>query len=161
MTREDVMSISKYGPYKLITSTGGLETKEGFFEGEKHSVSFYFSPEGKLNKIMVLVYEGKNAEAAVNAWTIAYKYLTKNYGPVKIPGIEIQGGNLPDVVLGMIFKSFILGIESADKETIIQFSENKKFEMWPQNMPLNKKVWASLINDKQYGYFVFIFHASR
>ena len=81
MKPEEVQAVEAHGPYTPVHSTGGLETKNGPFQGETRNVSFVFGPAG-LSHIQIWAYEGKDFEQAVKEFYGAYRYLTETFGPL-------------------------------------------------------------------------------
>jgi hypothetical protein len=52
MTTGEVAQVKELGPYSPVPATGGLETKNGKFLGEKTNISFIFGPHG-LRRIQI------------------------------------------------------------------------------------------------------------
>jgi hypothetical protein len=73
MTTGEVAQVKELGPYSPVPATGGLETKNGRFLGEKTNISFIFGPHG-LRRIQIWVYEGHDTEAAIKAFYSTYKH---------------------------------------------------------------------------------------
>ncbi|MEO8127860.1 MAG: hypothetical protein ABI822_12250 [Bryobacteraceae bacterium] len=51
MTRDEVKAVKDNGPYKPVRLTGGIETANGIFDGERRNVAFVFGENGTVNKI--------------------------------------------------------------------------------------------------------------
>jgi hypothetical protein len=74
MSREEVQAVKKHEPYRPVRLTGGIETPNGIFDGEKRNVAFVFDSNGAVNKIQVWVYEGRSEAEALASWYHVYKY---------------------------------------------------------------------------------------
>ncbi len=114
MSRAEVESFDDFGPFLPVSSTGGLETYNGNFNGEKRQVSFVFHGDS-LYQIQVWVYSGQEFEEALAGFHQAYMYLAQEYGIVYT---EDRGAQLPesltlDQLRGYIPKS-LLELETED-----------------------------------------------
>jgi hypothetical protein len=81
MTPAEVEAVSQFGPYAKVPSTGGLETPNGEFGGQKTHISFVFRPAG-LYHIQLWLYQGESFEEAVAALHRAYVHLGTAFGPL-------------------------------------------------------------------------------
>ena len=81
MKPEEVQAVEAHGPYAPVHSTGGLETKNGPFQGETRNVSFVFDAAG-LSHIQVWAYQGNDFDQAVKELHAVYRHLTETFGPV-------------------------------------------------------------------------------
>ena len=145
MTREEVMAVRDHGPYVPVRVTGGIETANGIFDGEKKNVAFVFGQNGGVNKIQVWAYEGKSEDEALKSWYRVYKYFAKRYGTVE---------------------SSILGFPPAiDEQEFLKRSRKvlaapptapgARMQMAPRPMPADARVFASFMTIPA-GYIVFV-----
>ena len=149
MTKEEVAAIEKFGPYEDIKSTGGLETFNAEFDGDRMNISFVFEKNG-LSKIQIWIYEGKDPEEALAGWLRVSKFLMENFGEVEFPKANIpQDANLRK-------------IQSTYQNIITNFPENKisKVQMGLKEMPNNINVYASLFKHPTHGYYVFLYYTN-
>ena len=64
------------------------------FMDTKRTFSFFFE-KGRLRRIGVYLWEGKDTKQGVPAWRRAYELLQKDYGKVKIPDIQVSPKSEP------------------------------------------------------------------
>jgi hypothetical protein len=83
MSHDEVRAISECGPYKSFKN-GDLETYDGIFNGNKENFQFFFQ-DGKLWRIGISLYGGKNADAGAKVWLGLYSTLFKLFGDVETP----------------------------------------------------------------------------
>jgi hypothetical protein len=83
MSREQVTDYKEFGPYKSF-SNGDLETFNGFFDGHKQNVQFFFNDNG-LRRVGVYIYEGTDLTAATSSWMSCYEILARLYGAIETP----------------------------------------------------------------------------
>lgn len=86
MSRAEVEAFVEHGPYQPVSTTGGLETPNGRFEGRTVNVSFVFDPQDRLDVIQVWPYEGASADDAYQAWFEVYRRLVTRHGETKLDG---------------------------------------------------------------------------
>ncbi|CAN5328885.1 hypothetical protein BH11PSE11_BH11PSE11_26980 [soil metagenome] len=146
MSKPAVLALAKFGPYKEVPESGGVETPNGEFDGAKSNVSLIFS-EAKLKKIQVWAYEGKDLQQAIAAWYRVYKYLAKAYDPAKMP-TEKYPESIQLAAIENMVKSRLASVPAA---------KQVKLQMAPQNMPKDMKVFSSFIRHPTHGYFVFLY----
>jgi hypothetical protein len=84
MTPEEVAAITECGPYKSFEN-GDLETYAGVFNGKAENFQFFFDA-GKLRRIGVYLYEGKDVASATQRWVELGAVLTRDFGEVKTAG---------------------------------------------------------------------------
>jgi hypothetical protein len=89
MKPAEVEAVTQYGPYTPVQSTGGLETMNGDFGGQKTPISFIFRPAG-LHHIQIWAYSGQSYDEALAAFHRTYRYLVDSFGP-----INSTGGRIP------------------------------------------------------------------
>jgi len=147
MSKAEVTKFESFGPYKDVSSTGGVETPNGIFNGKKTNISFAFDEKG-LKQIHVWAYEGRSLDDAAEAWTAAYQYLQKSYGAVEVPQIEIdpKSGPVTPEILSLAVKMHVdvLG----------------KVQMAPEKMPAEAVVYSSFMKNDIRGstyYYVFVY----
>lgn len=144
-TRDEVRAVKDNGPYKPVRVTGGIETPNGIFDGERRNVAFVFGENGTVNKIQVWAYEGPSEKEALKNWYRVYQYYTKLYGTVESPTL----GFPPAVDEQEFLKRSreVLGSPPSGTPARIQ--------MAPRPMPPDAKVFASLFRTPV-GYTVFV-----
>ncbi len=148
MTKTEVTSFEKYGPYKDVQVTGGAETFNAIFDGKKTNVSFLFDDKG-LKRIQVWIYEGGSKEDAMKAWSSLYKFMNRSFGTIEVPDIKLDptGGPLPPDILA-IAATANAGITG-------------KTQMAPIKMPPEANVFASLFGREIQGstyFYLFLFY---
>jgi hypothetical protein len=100
MTKEQVKSFKQFGPYKSFKN-GDLETYSGIYRGRKENVQFFFK-NGRLTRIGVYLYEGKDKEKAVATFARLYELLQKEYGKIAMPlVVEIEAKKIDAEVLAI------------------------------------------------------------
>lgn len=92
MSREEVTSFSRFGPFDPVQVTGGLETQNALVNGEKTTVSFVFSDD-QLDYIQVRKYEGSDYGAARDAALELFDEFGRMFGGASIPGVTVEGQN--------------------------------------------------------------------
>lgn len=85
MSAEQVLAETDFGPYKSF-SNGDLETYAGTFGGNKENVQFYFKG-GKLVRMLVSRYEGKDIKEAAHVFGETYRILRSMYGLIETPDV--------------------------------------------------------------------------
>ena len=147
MTKSAVAAVESFGPYKEVRSTGGLETANGTFLGEKANVSFVFGDAG-LRKIQIWAYEGKDLEAALDGWKRAFEFTEQSFGEVEAPSLGLSG-KITSSRIVMALREKLATSPSTDAV---------KVQLAPKQMPNGLSVFASFFRHPQYGYFVFLYH---
>jgi hypothetical protein len=89
MPQEEVKAVSEFGPYSSVAATGGLETRNGRFAGQKTTISFVFGEHG-LRIIQIWAYEGRDLDQAIEAFYRVYHHLETSLGSVEIPGLKMS-----------------------------------------------------------------------
>lgn len=146
MSRDELVAIAAHGPYTPVRVTGGIETANGVFDGEKRNVAFTFDSKGAVNKIQIWAYEGRSEAEAMAAWWRVYRYYTKTYGQVESPTL----GTPLDVDEAALIERTRAAFASAPA----QYSA--KVQMAPQPMPAAAKVFASFGRAPMGLYYVFV-----
>ena len=154
MSKQEVTSFRKFGPYKAVKSTGGVETPNGVYNGKKTNISFIFH-DNKLKTIQIWAYEGKDFKKSLNAWVGIYDYITKQYGEVEFPDIKSDKKLSRDDIILLFTKTMgnIPEAPSGVEATI-------KFQMTPIIQPSDQVIYASYFNHTKYGYYVFLYVVS-
>ncbi|HCH0556609.1 TPA: hypothetical protein NKO30_006741 [Pseudomonas aeruginosa] len=93
MSVEQVLAIRTHGPYRAF-SNGDLETDNADFGGEARNFQFYFE-DGRLRRIAIRTYEGKDLVQATQAWRDTYIALKSLHGPVETP--DLVGASLDEL----------------------------------------------------------------
>ncbi|MGH9437975.1 MAG: hypothetical protein ACRD22_08775 [Terriglobia bacterium] len=150
MVPAKVQSFGKFGPYTPIEPTGGLETVNASFQGQKTKVSFAFDASG-LKTIKIWKYQGASSTAAQAAVIDLFHLFSAKYGGAKVENVNISGPNgsaLTEDTLKAVLKR-ILGTA---KEMTASFRKKGHFDtliifdMRPNQQPLREQL------DAQWGY---------
>ncbi|HYR22701.1 MAG TPA: hypothetical protein VEP30_07235 [Chthoniobacterales bacterium] len=110
MTPEQVKSFKQFAPYKSF-SNGDLETYRGIYRGHKENVQFFFG-NGRLIRIGVYLYEGKDKEKAIQTFAQLYRQFEREYGKVDMPlnlKIEAKQMNAEVLAIGAAANAFVTG----------------------------------------------------
>ncbi len=132
MSKEQVMSFKQFGPYEEVKVTGGIETFNGIFDGRKANIAFAFGSQG-LQRIYVIIHEGRNIDEATSAWMLTYSILNRDYGEIETPGITLEESTTP-----IYFQALFM----ATRAYVGVFG---KAQMAPKKMPNDKIVFASFV----------------
>jgi len=145
MSRKAVTSIDKFGPYKSVAVTKGVETYNAQWDGKKANLSFIFK-DGKLNKIQIWAYEGKDQTAALNAWWRVAVFLRKTHG-----GLEFK--QFPKLSPAVAEEDFLKHFK-----TVLDAGKIAHFQMGLKKMPKGATVYSSFFVHSKHGYFVFLYY---
>ena len=148
MSKADVTAITKFGPYSDVRSTGGVETWNAVWNGQKTNTSFVFSG-GALVKIQIWVYEGKDEEKALDAWVSVAASLQKDFGDVDLNGTPAPSGEGSAKTIRSFMKKALA--ESA-RDSVV------KVQMGPRTMPPGAVVFSSFFRHPQHGFYVFLYY---
>ena len=146
MSKKEVVAIARYGPYRDVASTGGVETAKGFFDNGPANVSFVFGEAG-LAKIQIWVYEGRSIEEAIAGWFHVYDYFRRKYGKVESRILQLS-----EPLEQTDFAARVRALLSTQSDAVV------KLQMAPDPMPDGVKVFSSLFRDPRVGFFVFVFY---
>ncbi|MGD8817683.1 MAG: hypothetical protein PVJ51_10895, partial [Acidobacteriota bacterium] len=91
MRRFQVASFREFGPYLPVESTGGLETRNGEFEGEVTNTSFVFDDDG-LRYIQIWAYEGNEIDDMMRALHRVYVHMSERYGDLMMESTKLPPG---------------------------------------------------------------------
>lgn len=86
MTAAEIRAVKSRGPFNTF-SNGDLETYNATLCGRKENVQFYLK-EGRLWRIVVVTYEGKDLDQATDRWVSTYSCLTSLHGKLETPGLK-------------------------------------------------------------------------
>ncbi len=92
MSKEEVMSFAQFQPYVAVPNTGGVETANGIFLGERRNVSFVFDDRG-LKYIQASEYQGANFEEAGDGVLRIFDFFEKSLGGATIDGVDLREEN--------------------------------------------------------------------
>ena len=147
MQKSAVESLTKFGPYAPVPSTGGLETANGQFRNHKVNTSFVFDSAG-LRSIQVWNYEGKDWKAAQAAVLEVFDYFSESYGGAEVRSVAVDGAAGMDRTTLAAVTERILGTakELSDKAR----SERKgnmtiTFDMLPKSQPRDSRLHCQWI----------------
>lgn len=162
MTPAEVEAVTQFGPYAKVQSTGGLETANGDFGGQKTHISFVFRPAG-LYHIQLWLYQGESYEEALAAIHRVYRHLGSTFGPLNDPGGSLAADLTPLQLSARIGPEF-----SSAKESLlprlhaggtVQVS-TITYRIAPVALPTQgRDVHADLIRSPELGlYYVFLYY---
>jgi hypothetical protein len=149
MSKAAVASITEFGPYRDVASTGGLETTNGVLDDRKTTISFVFGRQG-LRKIQIWAYEGRNIDDAIATWERVHAFLLRSYGPVETPMVS----DPPDDDANGRERERSVRKALAS----VPSTEPAKLQMAPRSRRSDLSVFASLIRHPQYGFYVFLYY---
>jgi hypothetical protein len=92
MSPDQVVAVDGFGPYRRFKS-GDVETFKGIYDGHEENFQFFFS-DGKLQRIGVYLYEGKDLQQASRKWLSLRDSLAQKYGKIDTP--ENDFGDVAD-----------------------------------------------------------------
>jgi hypothetical protein len=160
MTRGDVQAFTEFGPYSPARTTGGLETPNGLFRGEKTNISFVFD-ESRLKFIQVWKYEGSDVGAAQQAVLDLYRLFSSEFGGAEVENVDVSGPEGLDEGAMRVLLSRILGTARELAADIRQKHDRSvliMFDMKPRAQPSGSRLHS------QWGYsashdtfYVFLF----
>jgi hypothetical protein len=162
MKPAEVEAVQEFGPYTPVQATGGLETRNGDFLGQKTPISFVFRPAG-LHHIQIWVYTGESYGEALAALHRTYRYLADNYGSLTSTGGPIPSDLDVQQLMGKLGPEF-----SEPKESLLPKIEQLKsfqahmisYRIEPVALPTpGRDVHADLIRSPEIGiYYVFLYY---
>jgi hypothetical protein len=147
MSKSEVVGVSEYGPYRDVRVTGGVETPNGFFDGERTNLSFIFGHDG-LRKIQIWIYEGKSIEKASAGLYRVYDFFRRNHGEVESEALQLRA-----ILDEREFMDRVRAVlERQPRGDVV------KLQLAPRPMPEGITVFSSLFRDPNFGYFVFLYY---
>lgn len=162
MTPAEVAQVKDLGPYTPVQATGGLETANGRFLGEKTNVSFIFGPRG-LRRVQIWAYEGSDLAAAVRAFYSIYKYLGEQFGVLQQndaacpPGLTLEAFQ-QHIPASYRDTSQVVTIDQLKTQGSMR-PQMEKVQLRPQRSPAEASVFSSFIRSPQLGTFwVFLYY---
>jgi hypothetical protein len=144
MSPAEVKAVKACKGYKAVAVTGGLECKGFAFLGQKIPLSFVFAA-GKLAKIQVWVYEGKDEARAAKQLKHLFDHLKKSAGPLESPTLKDPGAMTEAQLLGEIRKLKASGADPA------------KLQFKPRKNPADHFTFGSVIWSAAKGLYVFLY----
>ncbi len=91
MRHFQVAGVREFGPYLPVEQTGGLETLNGRFEGERAKISFDFDDRG-LAGVHIVAFDGADIEAMSSALYRVYAHVSAGYGELGFDGTSLPPG---------------------------------------------------------------------
>jgi hypothetical protein len=140
LSKEAVKKQAACSPYTDVAATGGVECAN-FVLDRKRNVSLVFTND-HLSKVQVWFAEAAQRPAAVKAVDELLAYLTKNYGAVDSPVIVGR-----EVTTGALFATL-------DR---VPLTSGAKVQVKPRYSPSDAFVFATIIRDPRFGYYVFLY----
>lgn len=99
MRHFEIANFDPFGPYLPVESTGGLETRNGEFDGEPTNVSFVFDDDG-LRYVQIWAYEGSEIDDMMRALHRVYAHMSSRYGDLMYGPNKVQPGlNLEELAV--------------------------------------------------------------
>lgn len=116
MRHFQVARFEEFGPYLPVERTGGLETRNGVFEGEKTEISFVFDEYG-LDGVQITVYEGGDIDEMRSALYRVYAHLSARYGDLALDGATLAPGLSAEEVGGRLPTEYMrpFGVDGGDE----------------------------------------------
>jgi hypothetical protein len=137
MSKSEVVSFSEFGPYKNFKN-GDVETFNGKFHGHKENIQFFFK-NGRLVRIGIYLWEGRDPKQGIPVWQKAYGLLEKDYGKLEMPDIQaLPGSDSPTAE--------VLAIAAATHADMLG-----RTEMAPIKQPADMRVFARFMADQPLG----------
>jgi hypothetical protein len=162
MKPAEVEAVKEFGPYSPVQSTGGLETMNGEFLGQKTPISFVFRPAG-LHHIQIWVYSGQTYDEALAAFHRTYRYLADTFG-----SLSSTGGALPPDLDAQQLSGKIGPEFSEPKESLLPKIQQigsfqahmMTYRIAPASLPTpGRDVHADLVRSPELGlYYVFLYY---
>ena len=160
-SREQVLAETKFGPYKNVSITGGLETAHGSFLGEKTTISFVFGETEQLEYLQVWLYEGSSFPKAKKEALRIFDIFASRFGGASVSGIEVDGSEHMDrdsfsVVLDKVLGQAPKLGEKFKRER--QVVATTTLDLVPRRGPEHVKIVGQLIHSSRYdSYYIFLF----
>ena len=149
MSRDDVKKFKEFEPFLDVRVTGGIETPNGKWNGERKNISFVFDDSG-LAMIQIWAYEGRDEKSAVKEFVKVLKYFKAHCGDVESPVITEVNTISPGE-----FEKKVYSILGSDKYV------NVKIQIRPVLQGEGTEVFCSFFRHHQHGYFVFIYYSRK
>ena len=141
MSKEAVRKEAACRPYTDVASTDGLECPN-FKIDKKRNISLIFT-NGGLSKIQLWFTESASRERAVQAVDELIAYLKKSFGPLESVDLPANAEVTRDALLAALDK--------------LPKDQGVKVQLTPRQLPSDAFVFASIIRDPRFGYFVFLY----
>ena len=155
------MAEKKFGPYRDVPVTGGLETTHGRFMERKATISFVFDESESLEYMQVWLYEGSSFRKAKKEALRVFDLFASQLGGASVPGIEVNGSSQMDrdgfsVVLDKVLGQAPELGEKFKRER--QVVATTTIDLVPQRQPGGAKLTGQFVHSSRYEtYYVFIF----
>jgi hypothetical protein len=161
MTPAEVSQVQESAPYLPVNATGGLETANGKFLGEKTNISFIFGARG-LRRIQIWAYEGHDFGAAVKAFYATFKHLA-DFGALRLGDDAAPARLTLEAFQQRIPPSFSdqsrnVTMDQLQAKGSLQ-AQGERLHLGPERPPTGGTVFSSLIHSPQLGvYYVFLYY---
>jgi hypothetical protein len=133
MTQTQVKAVGDPTRY-YIFKNGDVGAGRVPFEDGEALLSFYFA-DNHMNRVMLIVYGGEDANLARQAWAKAYTHLVRVCGDVESPSAG-NGASLLQAALA-----------AYDKD-VPALAPGQRHQMGCLCMPAEERVWASVTRSK-------------
>lgn len=141
MSKAQVEKVKLCKPYRPVKVTGGLECRNFKFAGARNNISFVFRG-GRLAKIQVWLYQGKDAGQAAARLHGGLNYYRSKYKAVVSPA-----GKVPRKLKQL--KKMIKEMSAGGRLSKTQFK--------PRKDPSDHFTFTSLVYHPVHGYYVFLY----
>lgn len=160
MSREQVQSFAQFGPYVPVEVTGGLETFNAMFQGQKANASFVFAADG-LQHIQLWKYEGKDVSQAQSSVVDIFRLFSSQFGGAEVENVNVSGekglteGALNAVLAKVLGTARDLAAEAREKQ---KRSVTFMFDMKPLSQPTGSRLHSQWgYSSKHDMFYVFLF----
>jgi len=136
MRHFEVRSFEAFGPYLPVESTGGLETRNGVFEGERTNVSFAFDDLG-LTYVQIWAYEGTSFEEAADALHRVYAHMGQRFDDLMLGNEKLPKDLSLDELIERLPEEYRREVTPVSAEQIRRLGRQPRIAQLPM-----EPVWA-------------------
>ncbi len=163
MRHFQVANFEAFGPYLPVEQTGGLETRNGVFDGEKTNISFVFDDHG-LEYVQIWAYEGREVDEMMPALYRIYRYVSERYGDLMLDGEKLVPGLGADGLAALIPDEFTRPLAGVSEDELkargAARAQFKRVEIEPVWQPEGARVMVHLNRAEALGAtYVMLFYS--
>lgn len=159
-SKKTILSLPSLPNLRSVKITGGFETADAIFNGEKTNISFAFDEQGLLYA-QVWLYEGKNIESAVNEFANLNDFFSRNLKGATLKGVESVNGIGSDAIKDLVNEIFdrVNGVtEARTAESEEQVTFMMTLDLIPNAQPIQNKLHGQFIYSGPHDtFYVFLF----
>ena len=159
-SREKIVAMPSLPNLKSVAVTGGLETSDAIFEGNKRNTSFVFD-ENELLYTQTWVYEGQNFDLAIKEFSTLFNYLSSKLKGANIKGIDVSGGMTVGALKEATKQLFVNIQKSVDKTNITSDKEMTflmTLDLIPNTQPNENKLHGKFVYSGRHDtFYIFLF----